>query len=243
MKPRIAITCKRSSDMTNYIKTVEEYGGEPILLESPIIPSYKHISLIPEFLEHNDGILLTGCGDIDPTHYFEERRSAKSVSRSRDALDIRLFQKALETDIPVFGICRGIQVMSVAMWGNLYQDIDSEHPKPVLRHPNLNGEDARHEINIQPDSLLYKIVGKRLDEVNSDHHQAVDDVGKDFVVTARSSDNVIEAIEDRSKPFVLGVQYHPERMTATDGFLEHRRKLFTAFINEAKNWQSMKNGS
>ena len=243
MKPKIAITCKRSSDVENYKRTVEEYGGEPILLESLQIPTHQHNSLIPEILDDNDGILLTGGGDIDPTHYFEERRSATAVSRSRDALEIRLCQKALETDIPVFGICRGIQVMSVAMWGNLYQDIDSEHPKPVLRHPKLNGEDARHEIKIQPDSLLYEIVGKSVDEVNSAHHQAVDDVGKDFVVTARSSDDVIEAIEDRSKPFVLGVQYHPERMIATDGFLEHRGKLFKAFIKAAKNWQSKKNGS
>lgn len=243
MKPKIAITCKRSSDVENYIRTVEEYGGEPILLVSLQIPTHQHNSRIPEILDDYDGILLTGGGDIDPTHYFEERRSATYVSRSRDALEIRLCQKSLETDIPVFGICRGIQVMSVAMWGNLYQDIDDEHPKPVLRHPKLNGEDARHEIKIQPDSLLYEIVGKRVDEVNSAHHQSVDDVGRDFVVTARSSDGVIEAIENQSKPFVLGVQYHPERMTATDGFLEHRRKLFKAFIKEAKNWQSKKNDS
>ncbi len=243
MKPKIAITCKRSSDVENYIKTVEEYGGEPVLLVSLQIPTHQHNSIIPEILDDYDGILLTGGGDIDPTHYFEERRSATAVSRSRDALEIRLCQKALETDIPVFGICRGIQIMSVAMWGNLYQDIDDEHPKPVLRHPKLNGEDARHEIKIQPDSLLYEIVGKSVDEVNSAHHQAVDDIGKNFVVTARSSDGVIEAIENESKPFVIGVQYHPERMIANDGFLEHRRKLFSAFIKSTKNWQSMKNGS
>ena len=242
MKPRIAITCKRSSDMTNYIKTINEYGGEPILLESLQIPAHQHNSLIPEFLEDNDGILLTGGGDIDPTHYCEKRSSATHVSRSRDALELRLCQKALETDIPVFGICRGIQVMSVAMWGNLYQDIDTDHPKPVLSHPKLNGEDAQHEIQIKPDSLLYEIVGKRVVEVNSAHHQSVKDVGKDFVITARSSDNVIEAIESRSKPFVLGVQYHPERMIATDSFLKHRRNIFKAFIEAAKNWQSKKNG-
>ena len=243
MKPRIAITCKRSSDMTNYIKTVNEYGGEPILLESLQIPAHQHNALIPEFLKDNDGILLTGGGDIDPTHYCEERSSATHVSRSRDTLELRLCQKALETDIPVFGICRGIQVMSVAMWGNLYQDIDTDHPKPVLSHPKLNGEDARHEIQIESGSLLNEIIGKNVDRVNSAHHQAVKDVGKDFVITARSSDNVIEAIEDPSKDFVLGVQYHPERMTATDEFLEHRGKLFSAFIESAKNWQSKKNGS
>ncbi len=228
--------------MTNYIKTVKEYGGEPILLESLQIPVHQHNALIPEFLKDNDGILLTGGGDIDPTHYYEERHSATHVSRSRDALELRLCQTALETDIPVFGICRGIQVMSVAMWGNLYQDIDTDHPKPVLRHPKDNDGDSQHQIKIESGSLLNEIIGKNVDEVNSAHHQAVKDVGKDFIVTARSTDGIIEAIEDPSKDFVLGVQYHPERMTATDEFLEHRSKLFSAFIESAKNWQSKKNG-
>ncbi len=242
MKPKIGITCKRSRDIENYPDAVEEHGGEPILIASLETPVNDHLSSIPKYLEELDGLLLTGGGDIDSTHYFQERRSVYSVSRSRDALELRLCQKALETDIPVFGICRGIQVMSVAMWGNLYQDIDTDHPEPVLRHPKLNGEDAQHEIQIKSDSLLYEIIGKNVDKVNSAHHQAVKDVGKDFVITARSSDKVIEAIEDPSKDFVLGVQYHPERMTATDDFLEHRGKLFSAFIESAKNWQSKKNG-
>ena len=242
MKPKIGITCKRSGDIENYPDAVEEHGGEPILIASLETPVNDHLSSIPKYLEELDGLLLTGGGDIDSTHYFQERRSVYSVSRSRDALELRLCQKALETDIPVFGICRGIQVMSVAMWGNLYQDIDTDHPKPVLRHPKDNDGDSQHQIKIKSGSLLNEIIGKNVDEVNSAHHQAVKDVGKDFVITARSSDKVIEAIEDPSKDFVLGVQYHPERMTATDDFLEHRSKLFSAFIESAKNWQSKKNG-
>ena len=242
MKPKIGITCKRSRDIENYPDAVEEHGGEPIMIASLETPVKEHLSSIPKYLEELDGLLLTGGGDIDSIHYFQERRSVYSVSRSRDALELRLFQKAMETNIPVFGICRGIQVMCVAMWGNLYQDIDTDHPKPVLRHPKLNGEDAQHQIKIESGSLLNEIIGKNVDEVNSAHHQAVKDVGKDFVVTARSTDGIIEAIEDPSKDFVLGVQYHPERMTATDEFLEHRSKLFRAFIESAKNWQSKKNG-
>ncbi len=242
MKPKIGITCKRSSDIENYPDAVLEHGGDAIVIASRETPVEEHLSSIPEFVEKLDGILLTGGGDIDSVHYFEERRWVYNVSRSRDALELRLFQTAMKTDIPVFGICRGIQVMSVAMWGNLYQDIDEDFPEPVLTHPKKNDHDSEHIIQIESGSLLYKIIGKSEDSVNSAHHQAVNDVGDGFVVTARSTDGIIEAIENPSKPFVLGVQYHPERMRETDDFLEHRSKLFNAFIESAKNWQSEKNG-
>lgn len=242
MKPKIGITCKRSTDLENYPDAVEEHGGEPILIASLDTPVEEHLSTIPGYIERLDGIILTGGGDIDSTHYFEERRSVTYVSRSRDALELRLFKKAMETDIPVFGICRGIQVMSVAMWGNLYQDIDTEYPQQALTHPKTNGFDSKHEIQIESGSLLHEIIGKSEDLVNSAHHQAVNDVGGGFVVTARSTDGIIEAIENPSKTFVVGVQYHPERMRETEGFLEHRSKLFNAFIQSAKNWQSKKNG-
>ena len=242
MTPKIGITCKRSGDIENYPDTIEEHGGEPILIASLETSVKDHLSSIPKYLKKLDGLLLTGGGDIDSIHYFQERRSVYSVSRSRDALELRLFQKVMETDIPVFGICRGIQVMSVAMWGDLYQDIDSEYPNSPLRHPKSNNVDSQHRIKIESGSLLNQIIGKSEDEVNSAHHQAVNGVGDGFVVAARSTDGIIEAIEDPSKDFVLGVQYHPERMTATDEFLEHRSKLFNAFIESAKNWQSKKNG-
>lgn len=242
MKPKIGITCKRSRDLENYPDAVAEHGGEPVLIASLDTPVEEHLSTLPAYIEILDGIILTGGGDIDSAHYFEERRSVFNVSRSRDALEIRLFQKAMETDIPVFGICRGIQVMSVAMWGNLYQDIDTEYPQTALTHPKGNDSDSRHEIQIESGSLLHEIIGKGNDLVNSAHHQAVNDVGDGFVVTARSTDGVIEAIENPSKNFVVGVQYHPERMRETEGFLEHRSKLFNAFIESAKSWQLKKNG-
>ena len=106
--------------------------------------------------------------------------------------------------MPVFGICRGIQIMSIAMGGNLYQDIPSEFPKEASRQSQVNGVDARHAIEIVAGSRLSKITGKRTDEVNSAHHQAVKEKGEGFEVTARTQEGIIEAIENRSKRFVTG---------------------------------------
>ena len=113
-----------------------------------------------------------------------------------------------------------MQIMNVATGGNLYQDIPSHVGK-------------YHKIQIENNSLLSELVGKNTAVVNSAHHQAVDKIGGEFVDTARSADGIIEAIQDPSKHFALGVQYHPERMLITDEFREHRRKLFQAFIKAA----------
>jgi len=208
MKPLIGITFLSSSitgTSQNYIRAIEEFGGIPLPLY-PGISKDTHIGI--------DGLLLTGGGDIHPDNFGEPYHpSLKYVNEDRDALEIPLCQKAIEDDLPVFGICRGIQVMSVAMGGSLYQDIDDEYPQEAVMHSAVRREDSRHEIEIK-DSRLIEIVGKGIDEVNSAHHQAVNDIGDGFVVTAHCrEDGIIEAMENPSKRFVLGVQYHPERMT------------------------------
>lgn len=230
MKPLIGITflsSRISGTSQNYIRAIEEFGGTPL-------PLYPGIS--KNAFADIDGLLLTGGGDIHPDNFGEPYHSSlKYVSEDRDALEIPLCQKAIEDDLPVFGICRGIQVMSVAMGGSLYQDIHAEYRQDALIHTQVDDEDSQHQIEVT-DSLLNKLIGKPTDEVNSSHHQAVKDIGEGFVVTAHSTeDSVIEAIENPSKRFVLGVQYHPERMTKTLEFREHRRKLFEAFIKAASS--------
>lgn len=228
MAPIIGITFGSkiiSGTSENYIHAIKEFGGEPRILY-PGVPT-------SEFADIN-GLLLTGGGDIHPQYFDQEwHPSLKYVSEDRDELELPLCREAIEADLPVFGICRGIQVMSVAMQGSLYQDVPSQLTDP-LPHPAKNlSEDSEHEIEIEPDSRLSKLIGKSSDEVNSAHHQAVDRIGEGFIVTARSADRVVEAIENPSKDFVLGVQYHPERMIRTEEFREHRRKLFEAFIGAA----------
>ena len=232
MPPIIGITCKESTRVTDYTSAIEQYGGEPRLF----------VSLrdsIPVDLPEIDGLLLPGGGDIEPCRYNEPRyhvngiSKIKGVSKSRDALEIQLCQKALEADIPIFGICRGIQIMCIATGGSLYQDIHTQLKNCLLHKDEESTNDARHYIKIQPHSLLNQLTAESVTEVNSSHHQAVKVIGEGFVVTAQSEDGIIEAIEAPSKWFVIGVQYHPERMLKAPELREHAQKLFEAFINAA----------
>ncbi len=230
MAPVIGITFSSqdiSGTSKNYIHAIEEHGGIPRILYPSVADSeYTNI----------DGLLLTGGGDIHPDHFGQEwHPSLKYVNEERDKLELPLCREAIEADLPVFGICRGIQIMSIAMGGSLYQDVPSQFEDPLTHPAKSYGDDSQHEIEIAPNSRLSKLVRKSADEVNSAHHQAVDEIGEGFVVTARSEDGVVEAMEDPSKRFVLGVQYHPERMIKTPEFREHRRKLFEAFIKAASH--------
>lgn len=228
MKPTIGITFSSeiiSGTSENYIHAIEEFGGIPRILY-PGVPDSEFADI--------DGLLLTGGGDIHPDFFNQkEHEETYNICQERDELELPLCREKIEADLPVFGICRGIQVMSVAMHGDLYQDVPSQFIDPLTHPAKGYGEDSEHEIEIEFGSRLSEIVGKSTDEVNSAHHQAVGEIGEGFVVTARSEDGVIEAMENPSKRFVLGVQYHPERMIRTAEFREHRRKLFEAFIEAA----------
>lgn len=226
MKPIIGITFGYNEDdpTNNYIRAIEEHGGTPRTLY-PGAPSEAFSGL--------KGILLTGGRDIDPIHYGEEEHETTDIDFDRDALELPLCKRAMEEDFPIFGICRGIQIMNVAMGSSLYQDIPSQFTGHLTHKIIENTNDSWHDIQIQQDSLLNQITGETTAEVNSRHHQSLKVIGEGFTVTAQSKDGIIEAIEDESKRFVLGVQYHPERMFRTAESCEHRRKLFEAFIRAA----------
>ena len=229
MAPIIGITFTRQGIRSNenYIRAIEEHGGIPREL-------YPNVSA--EAYADLNGLLLTGGPDIDPSYYGEEAHETTDIDPSRDKLELPLFKRAMEEDLPVFGICRGIQIMNVAIKSSLYQDIPSQFTDHLTHKITVNSNDTWHIITIQQDSLLNEITGNRVVEVNSRHHQAVKVIGDGFTVTAQSQDGIIEAIEDRSKKFMLGVQYHPERMFKEQGsseLKEHAASLFKAFIEAA----------
>ena len=215
---------------TNYVKAIEAHGGDVRFLILDKQPAELFVANI-------DGLLIPGGGDIHPKYFGESwHPTLKYVNEARDESEIRLSQQALEADLPILGICYGIQIMGIAMGGNLYQDIDDEYPKKALCHTQINSVDSQHDIEIESDSLLNQITGERVAKVNSAHHQAVKDFGEGFVVTARTAEGIIEAMENPSKRFVLGVQYHPERMLKEPDsweLKEHAAKLFKAFIKAA----------
>ncbi len=208
---------------------VEKAGAIPIGLHNT-----ASIEMLEEYLDMVDGIVFTGGTDVN-SNYFNQPRN-KTCSRfvePRDRFEIELAKLAVKRKIPLYCICRGHQVLNIAMRGTLYQDVgllDGE----VLRHPDIReGLDSFHFISIGKDTLLYDIIRSRRIKVNSAHHQVVDRLGEGLTVAARSSDGVIEALDMADHPFILSAQWHPERMQDKD----HARRMFSAFVDSAMKYK------
>jgi putative glutamine amidotransferase len=219
-KPIIGVTPSYDYDkMTAYVRPgycegIIEAGGIPLLL-----PFTTNDSVISEVFDKIDGILLAGGVDIDPFYFQESVMPYNgSISPERDYLELLMAARAIEEKKPVLGICRGCQVLNVAGGGSLFQDIYSQiKDKPMLEHtqkaPAWYGT---HEVTIQKDSLLLDILGTESIRTNSFHHQSIKDVADGFIISAVTSDGIIECIEHISHPFCLGLQWHPERMWEKD---------------------------
>jgi putative glutamine amidotransferase len=188
-------------------------------------------------MAHCDGLVLSGGGDIDPTRYGQEcMPGLDSVSAERDDAEFAALREAMRRHIPIFGICRGAQVLNVALGGTLFQDIDRDRPIPSATHQQKGPWSARaHEVTVTPDSRLIDIVGASQLHINSFHHQAIRDVAPGLTVTALAEDGVIEALEMRDYPWGLAVQWHPERNEASADHTHPDRRLFTAFARAVKS--------
>jgi len=182
----------------------------------------------PESLFSLDGLLLTGGTDVNPVHYGQGRlRDSESPDDERDALELRLVREALAANLPVLGICRGLQLLNVALDGSLIQHLASTHVHQVRPKGAESGwHPAAHQIRVEPNTRLAEIIGAGEHEVNSRHHQAVDRLGRGLIVSGVSTDGVIEAIEKPGAAFAVAVQWHPEDRIFVS---EADRKLFTAF--------------
>jgi putative glutamine amidotransferase len=168
-----------------------------------------------EILKNSDGLLLSGGPDVHPVYFDKAWDSARcSIDYRRDTLEMELIKLATKLDIPILGICRGEQILNVAYGGSLIVDIPEDIGNKVT-HQNPETYNCFHEIEIEKETLLNKICGIVEGEVNSNHHQAVDKLSDNFIASARSADGIIEAFEwkdKKDKPFLLAVQWHPERL-------------------------------
>lgn len=205
---------------------ISKAGGIPLLL-----PSLDNKGDILNQLMLCDGILLPGGDDINPLLYGEEPSNGLGeVYAKVDEYELILTTFALSNDKPILGICRGCQLLNIALGGNVYQDLN-EYPTPHLKHSQkARRHEATHTIDIVPDSLLYSLFGGSI-RVNSFHHQAINQLGKGVIATAHSKDGIIEGIQLNSKPFVIGVQWHPEIMLSTSATM---LSLFQKFISCCK---------
>ena len=210
-----------------YVRAVTMAGGIPVIL-----PNNLDVSCVEELAQRLDGFLLSGGDDIDPI-LFGERATAKlgTVIPRRDNFEIALMKQVMETTgKPILGICRGIQVMNVAMGGSLHIDLPSDGK--LCHSLNMYPRNiCTHGVEVAADTRLAKIMGTGREMVNSFHHQAVKDLAAGFVSCAVSlDDGVLEAMELPGSRFVVGVQWHPEELTDNDGAVN----LFRAFVESAK---------
>ncbi|GMB72213.1 gamma-glutamyl-gamma-aminobutyrate hydrolase family protein [Lacticaseibacillus rhamnosus] len=188
-------------------------GAIPLIIAFPDDVS-KVDQLAQDYVQLIDGLMLPGGPDVDPTFYGEEPHPKIGMTLyQKDRFEIALIKAALAADKPIFGICRGIQIMNVAMGGTLYQDLESQYPELKIQHPQATlGQFATHHVELTAGSKLAKLYGQSTIKVNSRHHQAVKAVGKGLKVTAVAPDGVVEGMESTDTDLFLGVQWHPENM-------------------------------
>ena len=236
MKPRIAITAdaerlNEPNYLAAYKRAIEKAGAEPVLLADG---GEDVAAALAPF----DGLLLPGGADVDPAEYGGREHPTLSKAPERyDHLELSAARTALRNGLPTLGICRGVQVMNVALGGTLYEDVPEQYEASsgqLLQHrqtPPHPRHEATHPVDIADGSLLASVIGSRMTPTNSMHHQALRRVAHDLVVVGKTRDGVIEAVEARSNhPFFVGVQWHPEEMVEVDG---PSRSLFTGFVASA----------
>ncbi len=233
MKPIIGINCdyeeegRRPHSFTyrDYIQAVIASGGIPILL--PIIKDTSDLKLL---LQKLNGLLLTGGNDVPPRRYGEaQHEKTHCVHPDKDASDAALITTALQMQKPILAICYGMQLVNVVLGGSLVQDIPSEHTKPIV-HKDSQNRHYTHTVTVEINSLLSGAIKTGQIETNSIHHQAVKRLGKGLKDTAHTVDGIVEGFELKDYPFLVGVQWHPERMINTPQHLA----IFSALIDASR---------
>jgi putative glutamine amidotransferase len=208
-----------------YIRGLVRAGAAPLM-----IPQLADATLVRALYQQLDGLLLPGGEDIDPARYGEDRHERCGlVSPERDNMELALARWAVKDGMPLLAICRGIQVLNVALGGSLYQDIAAQL-SGAERHdwyPGYPRDRLSHEVAVTPQARLAAILSDLSPRVNSLHHQALKEVPPALTVVARAPDGVVEAIEITDHPFALGVQWHPEELADGDA---RAQRLFDALV-------------
>jgi len=243
MAPIIGITAGRIHESAEivriclnekYIEAIHIAGGIPVII--PVGITKKELQSI---LANFDGFLITGGGDISNDRFNgEQNPKVSDVDTDRDDLEIELAQSAFRFNKPLLGICRGHQVINVAMGGSLFTDISSQY-KNAIKHdwyPNIPRDYEAHTIQVAENSVLNNILSETKIQVNSLHHQAINQIGDNLEATAFAPDGIIEAVENSRNRFFLGIQWHPEWMLSTPAMVN----IFKQFVISAKNHDERK---
>ncbi|ANU27313.1 gamma-glutamyl-gamma-aminobutyrate hydrolase family protein [Planococcus versutus] len=240
MKPVIGITASLELGRDNYgieladTQAILAAGGLPIML--------PHLAEedIAGIAERIDGLFLAGGYDVDPTLFNEEPHPNLGVIiPSRDAFELALAKKVMTLNKPILGVCRGAQILNIAVGGDMYQDIPTQASGSLLQHqqkaPRFH---ASHFVDITEGSLLQRLTNSTRIKVNSRHHQANRLVPAPLIISGISSDGIVEAVECRQQSFVLGVQWHPENMAIAEDAAS--KGIFAGFIKACREKETGK---
>ena len=235
-KPVIGLTSSYEKNETadriflnhSYLDVIRHFGGIPLVL--PVEGTEEELETLINLC---DGVVLTGGADAAPALYGEEiLNDTVSVTPERDQGEIKICELAVKRNLPLLGICRGIQMMNIYFGGTLYQDIPSQITTDVKHRMDPPYHRGSHNCILDKHSPLYALTGEEIISVNSHHHQSIKAVAPGFLVMGTCEDGVIEAIYNPDKPFVWGVQWHPERIWDIEA---SSAKVFEAFIEACQH--------
>lgn len=234
-KPLIGISLgygTKNSVNSVYVESVLRNGGVPYLL-----PVTDDVELLRQIMAELDGIILTGGEDITPFFYGEEKHpKLEDLNSKRDLYDLTLFKLATDRNVPVLGICRGLQLINVAMGGTLYQDIPTEHPSEVNHRPGHS--EVAHDVNLVSGSVVSELMGQSRIQVNSKHHQGIEKLAPGLKVTGWSPDSIPEIVEAYPIRSIMAVQFHPEDFAGKGD--AQMGKLFKHLVDKAEVYQRAK---
>jgi putative glutamine amidotransferase len=232
-KLKIAISkAKGSEHYENYSKWLSKVEPNAEYIDLYFIDRDEALKILREC----DGLLLSGGPDLHPVYFGKESDSARcEIDLVRDTLELSLIKEAMAMNLPILGICRGEQILNVALGGSLIIDIPCDYPDAIT-HQTPNPDSCYHDINLVQGTYLQSISGVMQGEVNSNHHQAVDRLADGLVASAYSADGIIEAFEwheNNKKPFMLAVQWHPERLELSNPL---SKPIAEAFLKASKEY-------
>jgi len=242
MKPLIGITCSRTTggawgtyslghfmDYTysDYSEALLDAGAAPV-----IVPTAQDQQSLETILGTLQGLILSGGPDLHPRHYGQEPMPGLGeVDAELDRMELAAARTAIAMDLPLLGICRGIQVLTVALGGTLYQDLPSQVPESICHTPKADKAANGHRVRLVSGSRLHRLCHADEIWVNSQHHQAINDPAPGLTINAQALDGIIEAVDYPANRFALGVQWHPEGTWRSD---PHSRQLFAALVTAAQ---------
>lgn len=232
MKPIVGILAEIDGSRAlclayDYARAIETAGGTPIVL-----PYIAEPDTVQDLVSLCDGFLFSGGEDVDPRQYgCMKSEKCGEIQEHRDRLELSIFPEIIKADKPILGICRGVQLINVALGGTLYQDLPSELDSDIEHSQTEDRYSFSHSANVVADTPLALLADRECIRINSFHHQSIKTFGRGLAPMAHADDGVVEAVYSREASYIRGYQWHPERLIASD---DVSRSIFMDFLDHCR---------